>query len=247
VFIHGLAAARLGDCALCAGMGAPTDVIAGGASTVLINQLPAVRVVLDRTVHGGYVALPGAPKVQIGGPSFSVPANFEIDGDPSFQNKLIRDLFLLSTLPSGQVLLARLASGGKTICFRRGEGNREIEGLSEITITYDPDEFRAQQDPSLAWQPRPPVVGLAHEMVHALGDVEDTAYLPKPLGPTDPAPPPSEPDMAREEARAIGAGSYTGTSPTENSIRAELGLPPRVNHRGRPWTGPTPPDPRPGG
>jgi uncharacterized Zn-binding protein involved in type VI secretion len=244
VLVGGKCSARLGDFAQCVG---PTDVIAGGASMVLIHGLPATRITIDKTTHNGVVLPPGEPNVLIGGPSFSLPDNFELEGPPDFQNKLVRDLYFLSTLPTGKQLLARLAASGQTITFTpTSDGNEERGGIfSGAVVYYDPDTIRQTQDASEQWSSRPPVVGLAHEMVHALGDVEGTSIS---HGEVDPSPPPSEPDIEREEARTIGTGSYAGTSPTENSIRKEMGLPQRANHYGRtpPPENPPPPNPRPG-
>jgi uncharacterized Zn-binding protein involved in type VI secretion len=50
------------DKALCVG---PPDMIVKGSATVLINYLPAARV-LDLTVHGGTIVM-GMPTVLIGG------------------------------------------------------------------------------------------------------------------------------------------------------------------------------------
>lgn len=245
VQIGGQAAARLGDFAVC--FLGPLDVIVGGAAMVLIDHLPATRVNIDRTIHKGSVVSPGEPSVQIGGPSFVLPDNFNLDGPPDFQNKVVRDLYYLSTLPSGKQLLDRLAASGKTITFApTGDGNFEREGVfGGPTVGYNPDRITQVQDPAGNWSSRPPVVGLAHEMVHALGDVEGTTI---PSGNVDPTVP-SQPDIEGEEARTIGIGRSTGASPSENSIRRDMGLPQRANHSGRaPPAGiPAPVNPRPGG
>jgi uncharacterized Zn-binding protein involved in type VI secretion len=61
VLIGGLAAARVGDLASCAG---PPDVITRGSYTVYIGGQPAARQG-DLTAHGGVITL-GCPTVQIG-------------------------------------------------------------------------------------------------------------------------------------------------------------------------------------
>ena len=55
-------AARVTDMAVCVG---PPDTIVKGSATVLINKLPAARV-LDNCMHGGMIVL-GDPTVLIGG------------------------------------------------------------------------------------------------------------------------------------------------------------------------------------
>lgn len=62
VLIGGLPAARITDLATCVG---PPDVIVRGSSTVLIQYLPAARM-LDNTAHGGMIVL-GEFTVIIGG------------------------------------------------------------------------------------------------------------------------------------------------------------------------------------
>jgi uncharacterized Zn-binding protein involved in type VI secretion len=56
-----LPAARVTDLALCVG---PPDVIVLGSFTVLINSLPAARM-LDTTAHGGKIIM-GMPTVLVG-------------------------------------------------------------------------------------------------------------------------------------------------------------------------------------
>lgn len=62
VLIGGLPAARITDLATCVG---PPDVIVMGSSTVLIQYLPAARM-LDNTAHGGVIIV-GDFTVIIGG------------------------------------------------------------------------------------------------------------------------------------------------------------------------------------
>lgn len=251
VQIGSLQAARLADFAMCTG---PADVIAKGAAMVLIHGLPAARVT-DMTVHGGVIMPPGAPMVLINGPVFELPPNFEIEGSPEFQNKLIRDLYLLWTTPSGRELIDRLGAAGETITFVPYTGNNgycspnnQLAARLGIptgsTIQYNPDYRSNAYDSSGNLIAQPPQVILGHEMGHALANSEGNhAYG------TDPNPPASEPNIEEEEAQAIGTGSHTGDSPSENSIRDDLGLPARDNHYGTggPTAGEPPPlDLRPG-
>ncbi|WP_020096084.1 PAAR domain-containing protein [Methylobacterium sp. 285MFTsu5.1] len=62
VLIGGIAAARVGDLALCTG---PVDSIIKGSATVLIGGQPAARIG-DLTTHGGVITT-GLPTVLIGG------------------------------------------------------------------------------------------------------------------------------------------------------------------------------------
>ena len=62
VLIGGMAAARVGDKAVCTG---PPDTIAVGSSSVMIGGKPAARMG-DTTAHGGTITA-GEPTVLIGG------------------------------------------------------------------------------------------------------------------------------------------------------------------------------------
>jgi uncharacterized Zn-binding protein involved in type VI secretion len=62
VLIGSIPAARVTDMATCVG---PPDVIVKGSMTVLINGLPAARM-LDQTAHGGMILM-GMPTVLVGG------------------------------------------------------------------------------------------------------------------------------------------------------------------------------------
>ena len=62
VLIGGIAAAVVGDLAVCVG---PPDNVVRGSATVLIGGRPAARVG-DTTAHGGSIVM-GCPTVLIGG------------------------------------------------------------------------------------------------------------------------------------------------------------------------------------
>jgi uncharacterized Zn-binding protein involved in type VI secretion len=236
VLVGGAPAARLADFATCTG---PPDVISKGASTVLINGLPAARLT-DLTVHGGLITAPGAPAVLIGDPAFSVPPVFTITGPPDFQNNVIRDLYYLSTLPSGQQLLNRLQAAGQPITIQPFAGansncapNSTLAALAGIptgsVVGYNPNIHTQVYGYDAAGNriAMPPQVVLGHELSHALANSEGNHHFFQ-----DPSPPPSEPNMQEEEAQAIGVGSHTGQTPSENSLRADAGLPRRADHHG---------------
>lgn len=217
-----------------------------------VNGLPAARVG-DKTAHGGIITS-GSPNVDIGGPSFSIPSVFVLEGDAAFQQKLIRDLYFLSTLPSGQELFRRLEAAGETIKFvptsdengycSPNNGLFSTLGISTGSeISYNPDYHAVVEDSSNNMITDPPQVILAHEMAHALANSEGTHRLG-----TDPNPPATQPDIEEEEAQAIGTGSHSQMYPSENSVRDDLGLPRRDNHYG--YDPPNPPPQinlRPGG
>lgn len=252
VIVCGLPASRLADFAVC--LGGP-DTVAMGSTSVLLGGLPATRI-LDSTIHGGLVLGPGCLTVLIGGPVFSLPSNFQFEGSPSFKNKVVRDLFLLSTTPTGQALMQRLEASGETITFQEHAGKNGFcspEDSSEAkagnptgsTIQYNPDYRSNAFDSAGNMIAQPSQMILGHEMVHALNNAEGTHHYG-----TDSAPPASEPGIAEEEASAIGTGSHNGDPVNENGVRNDLGLPRRDNHFGTlgPKPGePAPVDLRPGG
>ena len=209
--IGGKSAARLADRASC--YDSPNDVISAGAFDVRINGLPGVHVGCT-TVHGGVISA-GKDDVLMGGASFEVPANFVLDGDPDWQNKVVRDLFTISTTSKGKVLIDRLAKSGKTITFDSDigdEGNYTSDGIGGPTIHYDPELGVFMPDSKGTLQPRPPAVGLAHEMGHAEGYATGT----RADGPADGY---ENPKDGAEHARIIPG--------YENPIRSELGVPER--------------------
>ena len=251
VLVVGMPCARLADYAVCVG---PIDVVSQGASTVLAVGLP-ITFQTAQCVHGGLVVV-GAPTVLVGGPSFSLPANFTLDGSAAFTNQTIRDLYFLSTTPTGRALIDRLERAGQPITFREHTGtngfctpNSNADAVAGTptgsVIQYNPNYRSNAYDASGNLLAQPPQVILAHEMTHALANSEGHQAQG-----TDTAPPASEPGIDAEEAQAIGTGSFNGTTPTENSLRSDLGLGRRDNHfgTGGPTAGEPPPlNYRPGG
>ncbi len=251
VLVVGPPSARLADFAVCVG---PPDVVSQGASTVLVVGLPMTHMTAQ-SVHGGLIAV-GAPTVLVGGPTFSIPANITLDGSASFKNKTVRDLYLLSTTPTGRELLSRLENAGQPMTIREHSGTNGFctpNSGSDATagtptgsvIQYNPDYRSNAYDVNGNLLAQPPQVILAHEMAHGLANAEGHQGQG-----TDTAPPLSEPGIDAEEAQAIGTGSYNGTHPTENSLRSDLGLGRRDNHfgTGGPTAGEPPPlNLRPGG
>ncbi|AGP39235.1 hypothetical protein SCE1572_34975 [Sorangium cellulosum So0157-2] len=236
VLVGALPASRLADYSACLGA---VDVTATGAAMVLIGGLPAARVA-DETAHRGVVVGPGATMVLIGGPTFALPPNVTVEGPPDFQNKVIRDLYFLSTTPSGQELFRRLDASGRPVKIvpesdpqnsfcTANDATAASDGTGTgSTVSYNPDARVNAYDRNGNPIAEPSQVLLGHEMAHALANAEGRRQTG-----TDPAPPASQPDIGREEAQAIGTGSHNGAYPSENSFRRDLGLPERDNHY---WT-----------
>jgi uncharacterized Zn-binding protein involved in type VI secretion len=231
VNINGMPAAHLADTVVCEGGAA--DLIDEGASTVLIEQLPAARMG-DGAMHGGVVMIPCSANVNIGGPKFSVPSCFRFEGDGTFRNKTLRDIWFLSRTRNGQALFRMLESSGHTVTIAQGypgQGPRTIPGGPESpgdsTVIYDPDRrttVSGEDGPTHAQ----PQLQLFHELVHSARiaegrDIPDSHY--------------------EEEAETIARDPVS-----ENALREELGLDKRdalVENPNQEGSGPT--DFRPGG
>jgi hypothetical protein len=140
------------------------------------------------------------------------------------------DLEALRSLPPGRELLADLAASGHTVVLRgTGEGNGvtwdpTAGAGTDSVVLYNPYRTVLGEG-RRSWEHRPPIVGLFHELVHALAVARGTM--------------PSE--NAPQQAQAVGTipSGETGphftrttrtdvaapTTPTENGLRAFLGLP----------------------
>lgn len=240
--------ADLADCKV-----PPRDVVTSGASTVVLCGLPIARVG-DKMEHGGTIVV-GSPNVEIGGPTFALPANFKLDGSVDFKNKTVRDLYKLSTTPSGKALIDRLTTANKPLTIQEHTGTNGYCTPSNGTdagngtgtgslIQYNPNYRSNAYDSAGNMLAQPPTIILGHEMTHALANAEGHQQHG-----VDPAAPTSEPTIPREESQAIGTGSHDGETPNENSLRSDLGLGKRDNHYGSggPAAGePTPINLRPG-
>jgi uncharacterized Zn-binding protein involved in type VI secretion len=255
VLLDGLVASKLADHLQCSTH--PEDVVKSGAATVLWEQLPAT-IETSETLVFGEIIPPCSPNVFVGGPMFSVPKSILVNGTWSERNKIVRDLYLLWTTPSGKELFRRLDESGSQVSIypipntegASAYGSNPYALLfgfgSGSTIYYNPDGGGKPTvfDRNGKGISDPPQIVLAHELNHSLDMAEGT--LPAPWT-KDPNPPKSEPTIELAESRAIGTGSQTNKYPSENSFRRDLGLAERDNHYGTmdaPGQGPT--DLRPG-
>jgi uncharacterized Zn-binding protein involved in type VI secretion len=215
---NGVPVARLADFADCSWN--TVDVVSQGASLVLVCGLPSARLG-DHTLHGASIIV-GSPDVEVGGPTFTLPANLTVTGGADFQNKVIRDLFVLSTTPTGQEVLNQIAKAGQSVEIVEGtdphnaacigdRGEDETTACSS-TVVYNPDVALFVHDDSGNPIPQPPQVALGHELVHAMQFSEGGARDDE------------------DDQRTIGFGNHRDSSPSENSLRKDLGLPRRGDH-----------------
>jgi len=225
------------------------DVLAEGAATVYVEQLP-MSAVGHATIHGGTVVGAVSPNVFVGGATFAIPSEISIEGPPEFQNKVLRDMWLLWCMPSGKALFAKIVRNGKKITIvpfdEPGNSFAVPRANGDAVVHYNPElriwVYGMDRNTIISC---PPPVALAHELIHAehFGSGTD-ADGPDPLLPAPPDP--EHPDQhhpgeEREETKTIGVGSYRNEYPSENSFRRDLGLPERGDHAGHVTKYPGPP------
>ena len=213
VRINSRPAIRLGDQANCPFGGA--DVVGEGAAVVRIGGLPAAAVG-HKSMHAAPIGA-GSHNVTVGGPTFALPPNLRVGGSAEFRNLVIRDLYLLSTTPTGREILERLERTGSvvTIVPESVKSSETAQDGRDSTISYNPsDGFAASHrndDGSLSAITAPPQTGLGHELVHAVHIGEGTAG-----------------EYWAEETRARGDGMhYEDETINENRLREDLGQPER--------------------
>ena len=251
VLIGGQAAARIGDRAVCS----PPDVLAKGASSVLIEGLPACRL-YDTTAHGGLI-MAGCPTVLIGDPAVSIVIN----GDVAFAEKVQKALARILPTRSGAEWLRSMGVNGRTVtvqpttqgsnCAPANWADARNGKGTDSTINWNPDDPTTDDSlPGAQGSPGSDVV-LGHEMCHAShnGDGNDSD------GPNDHFPGQVGNSARNEERRTTGtpgpvrqpdgtleknAPDYSKEVPSENSFRRDLGIPPRPSYYPQNWPGGAP-------
>jgi hypothetical protein len=153
--------------------------------------------------------------------------------DPTFQDKVLRDMTTMSNHPTGMETLNNLNNSGQTTTVQHTTGGNSTnydnandaaaKGKPDLngnpgtgkgtgsTINYNPDrEPPTAADPSVK---RPADVGLNHEMVHAVHGAQGT---------DDNSPDPANPNNPTVEE--------TETINKDNQYREERGIPKRADH-----------------
>ncbi|HUJ88747.1 MAG TPA: M91 family zinc metallopeptidase [Syntrophorhabdales bacterium] len=227
VLIGGKAAARIGDRAVCS----PPDTLAKGASSVLVEGLPACRL-YDTTAHAGLIKA-GCPTVLIGDPAVSIVIN----GDVTFAEKVQKALARILPTRSGAEWLRSMGVNGRTVTIEpttKGSTStadnwtNAANGVgTNSTIRWNPDRPSSFPGSVPGGQAGSEIV-LAHELCHAQhaanGDDSD--------GPDDQFPGQAGTSARNEERRTVGT---SGRNP-DGSSNVQLPPPP-------PGTPPPPPPP----
>ncbi len=260
VLIGNKMAARLGDPTMHGGVivvGFPTVLIGesgsggaggGGAAASPSSQTPPA-ITSD---------LPGACLVD---GDYLVGKGILIRGTPEFQRKAIEAYSRLYSTPSGKKLIDGISDSGKKVIVldARDEevnakyGTNTCAGRNggDSTISWDPDEHNLRGFTTDDGQPLPTGsdIILGHETVHAYHNATGTHAN----GPRDKYPGQGGDGSSRGEERAtVGTGGtsivdpegntvsvtdYSDSSPTENSLRRELGMPERKTYYPTNWPG----------
>jgi uncharacterized Zn-binding protein involved in type VI secretion len=234
VLINGLPACRQGDTIIEA-VGPPNKV-AMGLPTVLIGDAGGGGGGLGEGAGAGAPA--GAAGAAAGagvGTGTTYGTAIKLEGDEAFRNATIADLDKIKSTPTGKAMLEALEKSGKTVTIKPTTGGNGVTGLSSgafknvdgtkgtgsgSTVSYNPKKKKIGNK---RWEKRPPAVGLAHELVHAVhaanGDIST-----KPVK-NDSKPDPSNPKAyateKEEEVRTVGIAPYDKESYSENKIRSE--------------------------
>jgi hypothetical protein len=216
------------------------DVAFGGSGDDVLRDLIGGDLLAGGDGRDAFLAQGDSLVVEPADDEWSCPPGVvEPTDDPyDFGMRSGSDLEALDSLPLGRELLAGLAASGHMVVLRPTTGGNALSwdataagsardggrpGTDSVVL-YNP--YRTVLGAGRqTWQHRPPVVGLFHELVHALAAARGTM--------------PSE--SARQQAQAVGvmpdrvagprgrqgarADITSPTEPTENGLRAFLGLP----------------------
>jgi len=210
IFINGQPAIRLADQANCPG--GVHDVVSEGAASVRIGGLPAATI--DHVSSHRARIFTGSENVNIGGPTFALPSNVRVGGDAEYQNKVVRDLWLLSETPTGKEIFDRMARAGGVVEIVPGLANECAGGR----VYYNPDLVAVSIGRSGGAVNAPPQTALGHELAHAVRIAEGKA-------PPEVA---NQKQYANEEEIVRGTGGRAWEeSISENRLRDDLGVPQR--------------------
>jgi hypothetical protein len=181
-----------------------------------------------------------------------------IQGTQEFRDQTRAALDTLNRLPSGQQLLTNIGNSGRTVTIteetapngycsaHNGADSRNGTG-TDSDVSWNPSHHTTDPADAATGTPGSTVV-LAHELVHASHNADGNNQN----GPNDSYPGQSGSSSRGEERATVGAGGTSVTqpdgtnaavpdhstdSPTENSIRDDLGIPRRPTYYPSTWGG----------
>ena len=231
VLINHLPAARLLDTTAHGGM------ISMGEPTVFID--------------GPQFVCPYAISYDNGGVQFG--PKIRVVGSPAFQSAAMSDLVKLSATPSGSALLNSIETSNHSLTLREcgpGSDNANTTGSwsnpnlyngtgTDAVVSYNPVQTPLYNNGS-AWDNPQTAVILGHELTHGSHITHGNLSGDPTSGPTVPHDPTTGYPMTRaeEERRTVGLPAdgthnipdYTGEPFSENTVRNDLGEPPRTSY-----------------
>jgi len=239
VLVGNMPQARVTDKAICVG---PPDVIMKGEMTVTVGTAMSgggLGGLLCGLISAVMAMLSPPYPRSVLQPDGTIVTEYQeglvIQGDSEFQAIVTADLNQIASTPSGEAMLEDLAGTGKTTTIvpttsgngisGTGHANRRPNGDlgqgSDTTVSYDPVNGTLGNQP---WQTRPPAIGLAHELIHAV-HFQEGSRTTTPVA-NDNKPNPANPGqqsmLEEEEVRTTGVPPYDTSEPySENSIRDE--------------------------
>jgi hypothetical protein len=184
-----------------------------------------------------------------------------IQGTPEFRAQTRASLDMLNRLPTGQQLLNRIGNSDQAVtiteetapngyCTPHNGTNAQNGTGTGSDVAWNPNHHTTDAADATTGTPGSTVV-LAHELVHAMHNAEGNHHN----GPYDSYPGQSGSSQRGEERATVGAGGtsvnqpngtpaavpdHSGDSPTENSIRDDLGIPRRPTYYPSTWGGGAP-------
>jgi uncharacterized Zn-binding protein involved in type VI secretion len=206
-----------------------------GSGNVLVNGLPCARIT-DKTIHEGLITA-GFNDVLVGGPT--VLMNIQVTGPPDFRERVKRSLAEIYSTPTGQELIRLL---------------NEQHNPLRIAPALAPDDNRADVSPdgvgTIFWDAYTPVTGmwhptlsLGHEMSHGThngapsgaNEERRTVGTKPPLDSNgnrvyDANGRPNGTHIRDKHGNLLPAPDFSNEFPSENSLRRDLGWPPRLTY-----------------
>lgn len=229
--------------------GGGDNVLIGGPGSDSFVSGPGNNTVFAEPSDAQPIAAPGSIVWQDPVPLWPLAGSVIVeDGDYAFGLRLDADLQALLSLPSGRRLLEELDAAGKRVVIDQSAGGNETTILDPPAALLRPNgdpgsgsaciiDYNTMQttieDGSQPWMHRPPIVGLYHELIHALNAATGTLQP----GQTDGVPNSELQDIGLpcdgiawhdHWGLANPGGDGNPTMFTENGLRALLGLPRRT-------------------
>ncbi len=218
------------------------DIAFGGAGNDVLHDATGGDLLAGGAGRDAFLADELSRIVAPAGGERSRPPRFIelVDDRYGFAMRAGSDLEALRSLPLGRELLAGLAASGHAVVLRAtddgnavswdptaadsaGVGGRSGPGTDSVVL-YNPYRTVLGEG-RRSWEHRPPIVGLFHELVHALAVARGT--LPSESAPRQAQAVGTMPEgeTGPHLRRAARTDFVSPATPTENGFRAFLGLP----------------------